>query len=239
LAQRQVSRLSDDELHADWVRWIERIYFEAIAQGWRHKMFRLLRCISDQNPRLLETGGFFLNWAAENYVAAAAMAFRRELDTQGGTENLFHLLKELEKRPQALTRARFKSTWNAHTAEDCADDAFDELPIIRHPDTPELDHIDPAMVEDDLRRLTQQDAVLTHIQTTIAHRMPERNAPIPTFREFHEAVDAVGKVFEKYYLILTHHSLYTREPAPQYNVYAPFRFAWIADSDTFDYNRCE
>src|SRR4051812_46079338 len=106
MPQRRFERQTDDELFADWVRWIGRAYDEAISQGWRHKMFRLMRGIYEQNPDLQEQGGFFLQWAADNYVAATAVAFRRELDTQAGTENLYHLLQEMRRRPDVICRAR-------------------------------------------------------------------------------------------------------------------------------------
>ena len=117
MAQGNFGKLSDDELFADWLRWIERAYSEAIGQGWRYQMFRLMRGIYDQNPDLQNEGGFFIQWAAENYVAASAIAFRRELDTLPGTENLFHLLREMRERPTVISRARFCSTWGGNPGE--------------------------------------------------------------------------------------------------------------------------
>src|SRR4051812_34607779 len=99
MPQRNPRRLTNDELFADWVRWIRRTYNEQITQGWRHRMFRLMRGVYEQNQELQNSGGFFINWAAENYVDAASMALRRELDTQAGTENLWHLLCEMRDRP--------------------------------------------------------------------------------------------------------------------------------------------
>jgi hypothetical protein len=239
MAQRRIDKLSDDELFADWVRWIGRAYDEAIGQGWRHKMFRLMRCIYEQNTHLQETGGFFLQWAAENYVDASAMALRRELDGQGGSENLFHLLCEIRKRPSVLSRARFRSTWTMDSKYFSVDREFDKRRIVRHRN-PEDDHIDPHMITEDLETLRAQDRVLLHVQTTIAHRSPARSdAHVPTFGDFDAAVEAVGLVFERYYLILTDRALFTREPIEQFNIYEPFRFAWIADAEQFDYKRCE
>jgi hypothetical protein len=238
MAQRQFDKLSDDQVFADWLRWIERVYNEVIGQGWRHKMFRLMRGIYEQNPDLQKTGGFFLRWAADNYVDASAMALRRELDGQDGTENLVRMLCEMRARPTALSRARFRSTWNGTSAYLTADRAFDGFRIIKHRDGLDFDHIDPAMIVEDLERLTAQDDVLTHVQTTIAHRAPPRpDAPVPTFAEFHAALEAVGQVFERYYLILTHATLMAREPAEQFDIYRPFTFAWIADPRNFDHER--
>jgi hypothetical protein len=108
---RRLEALTDDQLYADWGRWIGRAYDEAVMQAWRQRTFRLMRGIAAQNQRLQDTGGFFLQWMSDNYVAASAIAFRRELDTQSGTENLVHLLREMRARPSVISRARFVSTW--------------------------------------------------------------------------------------------------------------------------------
>jgi hypothetical protein len=239
MAQRRPAALSDDRLFADWVRWIERVYDETVRQGWRHRMFRLMRGIYEQNPELQDTGGFFITWAADNYVAAAAMALRRELDSQPGTENLLHLLEEMRDRPTVISRSRYRASWGDAARRQEADRGFDSLPIVRK-DNQENDHIDPKSIVADLDVLAAQDLVLTHVQTTVAHRAPPRpDARIPTFGEFHGAFDAVRDVVQRYYMILTHRVVVTFEPLAQYNVYTPFRSPWITDSEKFDYTRTE
>ena len=241
MAQRQLEKLSDDEVFADWLRWIERAHEEAFAQGWRHKMFRLMRGIAVQNAELQETGGFFLQWAADNYVAASAMALRRELDGLGAAESLVHLLSEMQQRPDVLSRARFRATWTATSEYYTADNEFDDLGIITSPEGRDFDYIDPSRIEEDRERLRSADDVLEHVQTTIAHRMPLRpDAPIPTYGEFHDAHDSIWQVIARYRRILTHRRVVFREPPDAwFSVYAPFEFAWIADRDTFDKSRCQ
>jgi len=146
----------------------------------------------------------------------------------------------MSERPTVMSRARFRSTWSDNGPEHyTADDAFNELPIVRHHDQ-EKDHIDPTAIARDIATLKSLDAVLTHIQTNIAHRMPDRpNAPVPTFGELHAAAEDIGRVFEWYFELLTHRTLLTRTPTEQFNIYEPFRFAWISDPERFDYRRCE
>ena len=76
----QLRNVSNDERHAAWTRVIERIYTEQVNQAWSHYMFRLFRAVFVKNERLSEEGGFVFNWIAENYVYAALMLLRRELD---------------------------------------------------------------------------------------------------------------------------------------------------------------
>jgi hypothetical protein len=97
-------------------------------------------------------------------------------------------------------------------------------------------------VAEDLEKLSTQDHVLTHIQTTIAHRIPPRRSDervfAPTFGEFHGAIDVLREVFLRYYTILTHRSVIRFEPTAQFNVYEPFMSAWIIDPENFDYESC-
>ena len=204
-------------------------------------MFRLLRGIYSQNPDLQHAGGFFLRWAADNYVAASAMALRRELDGRKGSENLYHLLREIRAHPTVICRARFRNTWNGLQNEYYnADREFDQMPIIKVAADPDADHIDPASVDDDIRKLMSEDEVLDHVETTFAHRAPVRqDAEVPTFGDLHHAIEVVREVFGRYYLILTHKALVFFEPTAQYNVFEPFRSPWIPDPERFDYGQCE
>jgi hypothetical protein len=88
--------------------------------------------------------------------------------------------------------------------------------------------------------LDKQQAVLAHVQTTVAHRVaPNQSIPVPTYTEFHAAIAAVHEVFGRYYTLLTHKTLMSFEPEPQYNEFEPFTKAWIEDAQTFDHKLCE
>jgi hypothetical protein len=243
MAQRKASTLSDDELYADWVRWIKRAHDESVMQAWRHRNFRLMRGIAEQNTRLRETGGFFLQWAAQNYLAAAAIAFRRELDTQRGTENLFHVLTEMHQRPRVVSRERFVATWGPSNREfSIPDRAFNSYPIIkdRNGDS-RRDHLDPAYVANDLTTLQKEnERILEYVQTTVAHRAPEKpKAEVPTFGDFHAALAAVQEVIGRYYTFLTHSTIINFEPTAQYDVHEPFTFAWISNPTAFNFSAAE
>ena len=242
MAQRNPAQLTDDQLFQDWLRWIQRAYDEAVGQDRRFRLFRLVHGVYQQNDHLQHTGGFLFQWMADNYVAASAMAFRRELDTQAGTENLIHLLREMRDRPSVISRARFRATWSETELNDAwnANRAFNAYPHVEHADGPNQDHVDPDAVAADLVVLEEQDRVLEHLQTTVAHRVPElQGASVPTFAEFHAAIKAIGGVFQRYYTLLTHSTLLDLEPAAQYDEYEMFTFAWISDPERFDYEKAE
>ncbi len=125
MALRIPNAASTDERFA-----AERIYNEQVSQGWRHQLFRVVRAVFENNARLSEEGGFIFNWMAENYVDAALMLIRRELDVQAGTENLRNLLEDIIDHPYVLTRARYVGRWQPGDL-DIANRAFDSFGPIR------------------------------------------------------------------------------------------------------------
>jgi hypothetical protein len=56
--------LNDDHKFAEWVRVVERVRQEQVAQGWRHYVFREFRAVFVANDRLSDIGGFIFNWAS-------------------------------------------------------------------------------------------------------------------------------------------------------------------------------
>jgi hypothetical protein len=79
MGQRQLARLTDEELYADWMRWAKSSYQDLLHQGRSHAIFRQLRGMYEQNQPLRDTGSWFVQWAAHNYIIAASMSLRREL----------------------------------------------------------------------------------------------------------------------------------------------------------------
>jgi hypothetical protein len=64
MALRLPRDISPDDRHANWVRVAERIYDEQVHQGWRHRIFRLMRATFAKNTDLASEGGFLFNWTA-------------------------------------------------------------------------------------------------------------------------------------------------------------------------------
>ena len=155
MALRTTRGLDDDAKLAEWRRVVDRIVQEQWAQGSRHRTFREFRAVFVANPALVESAGFLFNWAAQNYIDAALMLLRRELDLQAGTENLRNLLLDIIESPQVLTRARYVSLWgdvDARHPERPSEvfDTFAPKKVAGHSDR---DFIDPEVVQRDLDEL--------------------------------------------------------------------------------------
>ena len=218
-----------------WLRVAERSSDEQVAQGWRHRVFRLYRAVFETNEELSREGGFLLNWATENYVDAALMVVRRELDLQAGTENLRNLLDDIAQFPDVLNRERYRSNWQ-ELEWARADEVFDRFGIIRVPSNPLLDHIDPAIVRADLARLVNDgERLRTFAERTRAHRTPEQGVDRSiTFQDLHQAIDDVRLIVGKYYALLTARSRSDWEPEPQFSTVAPFMRPWVTDPQAVD-----
>ena len=228
--------ISDDERHAAWARVIERIYTEQANQAWSHYMFRLLRAVFDKNERLSEEGGFIFNWIAENYVDAALMLLRRELDQQAGAENLRNLLHDIIDHHGVLTRGRYRAAWRNSGAFDgqLANRAFNSFSPKRVTDNPDLDFIDPELVRADLEQVVADaERLRDYAERTRAHRAPERGFDTSdiTFQALHKAIANVRRVVAKFYALLTLSSIGRWEAVPQFDTIEPFERPWVLDRD--------
>ena len=230
-----IGNVTADERYAAWKRVIERIAHENIAQGWNHYMFRLLRAVFTQNEQLTEEGGFIFQWLTQNYIDAALMLVRRELDLQGGTENLRNLLDDMVGHPEVLTRARYRSQWKKENLADLmANKAFDGFGAVRANDNREEDRIATAVVQADLDQLTADlDALRVYAERTRAHRTPPRgiNAVDMTFEALHTSIRDIRRVVARYDVLLRLNTVTNWEPTPQYDTIAPFTFARVDDVD--------
>jgi len=223
---------SPDERYAAWRRVIERVYHEQVCQAWNHSLFRLFSALFAENPRLSEEGGFVFQWMVENYVDAALMLIRRELDKQAGTENLRNLLSDMIQYPTVLTRARYLEAWNPQgpVEQQLAERSFNDFNPQRVDG--EGDYIDPAVIQSDLNRVVASaERLREYAERTRAHRTPSQKIDVAsiTFAAMHEAIAGVRDVVAKYYALLTANKVSRWEPVFPYDPLEPFMNAWVID----------
>jgi hypothetical protein len=231
----RLNNITDDERLDVWRRVIKRIADEQGRQAWSHFMFRLLRAVYMKNDRLSTDGGYILNWMAQNYVDAALMLVRRELDQQAGTENLRNLLIDIIEYPSVLTRARYKAGWNQDRFlyDDIRDRAFDKFNPKRVDGNPSADYIDPKIVGADLQQVIDDaENLREYAERTRAHRTPQRNISQAefTFAELHKTIEDVRNTVSNYHSLITLDVITNWEPVPQFNTMAPFMYPWIEDA---------
>lgn len=230
----RLAPLSDDSRYDAWTRVVERIYHDQVNQAWSHYMFRLVRAIFLSNEKLSDEGGFVVRWMVENYVEAALMLLRRELDQQAGTENLRNLLFDMIEHPAVVTRARYLSKWGRAEPFDrsYANRTFDRFSPRRITGNPDSDHIDPDLIKADLDRMvTSTEQARDYAERTRAHRTPERKIDTAgmTFDAMHKAIADVRDTVAKYYALLTLTVVAQWEPVPQYDTLEAFMKPWVVD----------
>jgi hypothetical protein len=234
--------VSDDELFKKWSEWMDRIYQETIALAANRQMFRRIAKMFEKNKRLQEVGGHVWDWLKRNYVDSATMSMRRELDRQPKTQNLRHLLQDIKTNPKVISRNRYRAMWPLDGMDKKVQEfqklrrelSFDSFHLIKDPRDEALDYLDPSIIKADLEALTAAtERVRTYIEQVVAHRTGSRAATV-TFDDFDAAVDAVQEIFKKYYLLLTQTSIAQFEPVPQFDIDAPFRFAWLPANGATD-----
>jgi hypothetical protein len=228
--------LTADERCEQWVRIVNRIREEHIGLGWTHYVFRLLREIFNSNERLRETGGYVLSFVAEMYVTHTLMVLRRDMDRQGGTENLLNLLYDMKRHARIINRSRVVRMWSPDDAS-YAEADFERWSPVSSESGRDYDHINPEAVQSDIDSLDRRVArVREYAERTRAHRTPALDSEVSvTYDEMHTAIRQIRNVINRYYTLLTASTMGQWEPVPQFSVLTPFLSPWL--DDDFDVQR--
>ena len=194
----RLGTVSDDSRYDAWTHIVERIYREQVNHAWSYYMFHLLRAIFVTNKKLSDEGGFVFEWMVENYVDAALMLLRRELDQQAGTENLRNLLFDMIEHSTIMTRARYLAKWGQEGRWH-ANRTFDRFKPRRAGGDGDADHIDPDIIKVDLDRLVSSaEQLREYAEQTRAHRTPQRKVDTASvnFDAMHKAIAEVRRTVE-------------------------------------------
>lgn len=227
VVQRRIDKLTDDALFDDWVKWIGRVENELIGIAWNRRLFREVSRVFKHKSHLQQVGGFLYDWIRLNYTAGVTMAFRREVD-RANAMGFVHLLGEIAARPQVLSRRRHHDRWTLRSTfeAEMRRKSFEAIACVSPSSDPLDDHIDPAVVRQDVETVrTETQVAHDYVEQAIAHRAWGEPETI-SFEQFNAAVDALTPIFKKYYVRLTHSSLMQVQPVPQYNTHTAFTFPW-------------
>lgn len=224
--RRFPKRVTDDELYARLQKDVASVQ-KHITDAFRYrKMFVDTTEMLQAHPILREStdAGYWYEWLRTIYAHYIVMAVRRELDRGADAPNMYRLLREVQKRPQVLSRARYKAFW-------------DDSPIVREHHVNLWDepfnemagtggYIDPAIVKNDLEELDRQaKLVIQYANRIVAHRTPDT---VPTtLRDVNASLESIERMLKKYYVLLTGKSLMAAEPSILVPWQRAFREPWI------------
>lgn len=221
-----------DQLWEEWRNDLERIRQDIHELFSSRRTFRDIAAVFEQNKRLQEVGGYLWDWMRISYASYVVMRVRRETDDQGNTINLHQLLKEIETRPDVVTRGRFFEMLNlpeGHFLQEVNQRYFTNtwMPIGSPASDNPVDQIDPSRVREDRGALqVAAERVREVANKDVAHRarVDVKDLTIP---EVDAAFDAIEATLTKYYTLLHGASLMQAEPVPQFDTRAVFTFPWI------------
>jgi hypothetical protein len=134
------------------------------------------------------------------------------------------LMIEIHDDPERLSRERFVNQFDIDQ-QSRGDQVFSKEFAGKAGD-----HVDPELVGSDLNTLDEgADQIVTYVDKHVAHSDARPMAVLPTFEELNNAIDVVGELFKKYFLLITVDSYLMLEPTPQYDWEASFREPWLRD----------
>jgi hypothetical protein len=234
MAQREIDKMSDEELFSSWGEWITRTAGELIEVFQHRFLFNSIREMFDHNPKLhTESGQFVMEWQAKLYGRDVLLFVRREFDTQPGTNNTLKLLGEMQARPNILTRSRYRAFFDSlemsqEAKDGLANNWFNTFTLIGDGSS-STDYLDPVGIGAERDALNDKiKTVLLYANRNLAHRTPEWEMPnitVPTDTD--NALHAVQGCFDKFYPLLTGKSMPDPTPAIQFDWEDSFRHAWM------------
>jgi hypothetical protein len=215
-----------------WRRWMEDTILPDIhAMYLQRAAYRRVHEIVLANEGL-PRDSYFWEYLEETYAPTQATAVRRQAESNSRVKSLGRLLQEVGTNAEHLTRAFFIGMWvDPEDRDEIRRAGITQIAgsTVDEKFAGEVDeHLDPTIPEADLAALTATAAsVKAFVDERIAHSDRRPTSPLPTFDELDAAVDRIGDLVIKYYLLLTASGLMQLEPVIQNDWEAVFRQPWI------------
>lgn len=207
----------------EWISILKQIE-NAVSKLLANRFFfREFMSIMKTNPQLPENN-YFIVWIWENYLYNAAIGVRRFVDKDTRSVSLYLLLMDIKENPEILSRERYTVLFkDSGFADDYnyINQCFDKLV------GEGKDHIDPADVEGDIKRLIKITEVLrTYVNKTVAHFDKEKLKKLPKIKDLDDSIDLLVELVQKYFAIF-HAGSIDLQPVPQLPWKNIFKVPWI------------
>jgi hypothetical protein len=179
---------------------------------------------------------YWWNFIKDTYATTQSVAVRRQADTHKEANSLGKLISEIKGDATTLTRDSWIGLWPDH----------DELLLLHAQQGWDRQwagsvggHLDPAIPEQDLDRLTvAAAAVRPYVDKQVAHS--DKGAKPASFTltvgDVHDAIDVIGDLFKKYFNPLTASSMVQLAPIMPMNWMAVFAQPWMTPPQSAAYS---
>lgn len=222
-----------DRLLEDWERvWLDSLRRQVLELHHR-------RQIHDEFMEMLDgqdhpDTGIFKDAFHRMYIESQVMAIRRLADDDKRTLSLRRLIGQLEQHRRTFTRTVYVERWMAGRDPNTdnererleaefhlqmANNAFDQFT-----DKSGEERIGGRRLQQDREVLLDTtDLVVTYANKVVAHADTDRSGVEVTYDDFHRAVDHLGEMLRRYYLLINQGGLLSATPAIQGDWKGPFR----------------
>jgi hypothetical protein len=192
----------------------------------RHIYYEI-KSVVESNQQIL-TSNHFYSWMDHTYTTTMIMGIRRLVDHDSRSISFVTFLSDIRDNPHILSRSTYKGLYESMCSqlpESYRDEQFDELVGTG------LDHVDPAIVEQELEKLRIITCKLKkYANKRVAHY--DNNSPPlgPSYEEINEAFNILRELLLKYHHFFRAAS-FSLGPYIQYDWKQIFRVAWIPPLD--------
>ena len=218
---------AEDDLYAQWLKWLETIEDETMTLWLYRDYWRGLVEMTQENDGIPPST--FFDALGVWYVAAQATAVRRQLDRDPRSISLWRLLGDIAEHPEVMTRERHVALWLEDT-DDERERAHNERRANENYDKfagEGNDVIAPERTLEDRERLvTLAKPITDHVNKSVAHTDEENLAAVPTWEDLNAALDELGELLKKYVSLLKAEWLARVAPVQQTPWERAFTVAW-------------
>jgi AbiU2 len=225
--------LMTDQRIEKWTRWIDgTIKNNVITMHLQRHAWREVSKILQDNGQLPES--YWWQFMRETYGHSQAVAVRRQADTHKDVASLGKLLVEIRDDPSSLTRELWLGLWK--DLSDPIDRHFAEKAWADQYGASVGTHLDPAIPTADFDALA---AAATDVRKWVNKHVAHADASAVsasvtlTLKDIHDAVDVIGRLFQRYYTLFTAASMIELVPILDPRWKAVFREPWIRPGTGF------
>jgi hypothetical protein len=215
----------NDELYKKWDGWIDVLGNEVINLFTQRHIYTEVRKILEEHPKVQQPDDFFF-WVSVWYSSSMAVAIRKLADKDKNSISFRALLEGIKNNPRVISRTRFKQLFvNGNYREFYADVDFDRYVGDGN------EYIDLSVVQSEIDELILKTEKLKHyVDKRVAHHDKEEFTDIPKYSDLDEAIDFLGSLYKRYFLIIK--CLDPGELLPHwgYDWKKVFRYPWLGSS---------
>jgi len=210
-----------DQKLRKWIKWLRIIGDDVQRLVTHNEIFRQVSEIIDSNPKVRIPSAFY-DFIGQSHAAYAAMGVRRHATTHKDSISFRGLLDDIAQNPEVLYRNDCKEVHAGSVVTGPEGEDFVLIP------GPEREHIDPASVRKDIRRL---EAAWRKLKETadrrIAHYDRKAVSSPSCYKDIERCIALLDELYCRYHLALSGTFVETLKPTYQHDWKEIFRHPWI------------